>query len=102
MRAPPGRSADSSASISSSSRNGPQRAGTAERSAVAVDDPRAVEVVGRELDANAVTREDADPKPAHLARDVPEHAPITVVVLVAVQCVWVRLGELYSMTYIIF
>jgi hypothetical protein len=35
-----------------------------------VDDPAAVEVVGRDLDAHAVAREDADAVAAHLAGHV--------------------------------
>src|SRR6266516_1452548 len=34
---------------------------------VAVDDPAAVQVVGRQLDSDPVAREDPDPVPAHLA-----------------------------------
>src|SRR6188768_888600 len=40
---------------------------------VAVRDPAAAEVVGRELDLHAVTREDPDVVHPHLARDVCEH-----------------------------
>ena len=39
---------------------------------VAVDDPRAIEVVGRQLDPHAVPGQDADPEAAHLARHVAE------------------------------
>ena len=42
-----------------------------ERSAMPVDDPRAVQVVGGERTAHAVTRQDANPKAAHLAGHVP-------------------------------
>jgi hypothetical protein len=48
------------------------------RSAVSVDDPRAVEIVRRELAAHAVARKDADAKAAHLAGDVPEHDVVVV------------------------
>src|SRR4051794_21721702 len=41
-------------------------------SAMTVDDPRAVEVIGRDLHAHPVTRQDADPEAAHLAGDVAE------------------------------
>src|SRR3954467_4039662 len=37
-----------------------------------VDDPRAVEVVRRDLDAHPIPGQDPDAEPAHLARDVPE------------------------------
>src|SRR5918998_4126678 len=40
---------------------------------MAIDDARALEVVRRQLDADAVAREDADPEAPHLARDVAEH-----------------------------
>jgi hypothetical protein len=40
---------------------------------VAVDDPRAIEVVGRDLHAHSVTGQDADAEAPHLAGDVPEH-----------------------------
>src|SRR3954452_22108638 len=40
---------------------------------MAVDDPRAVEVVGRDLHAHAITGEDADAEAPHLARHVAEH-----------------------------
>jgi hypothetical protein len=39
---------------------------------VPVDDPAAVEVVWRQLDADAVAGKDADPESAHLAGGVPE------------------------------
>src|SRR5204863_3461927 len=48
------------------------------RLAMPVDDPRAVEVVRGQLDPHAVTGQDADPKPPHLARDVPEHHVVVV------------------------
>src|SRR5262245_29712067 len=40
---------------------------------VPVDDPAAVEVVGRELHAHAVAREHADAEAAHLAGEVSKH-----------------------------
>jgi hypothetical protein len=43
-----------------------------------VDDSGTVEIVGRELAANAISGQDANPKAAHLARDVPEHHVIVV------------------------
>src|SRR5947207_318409 len=46
--------------------------------AVAVDDARAVEVVGRELAAHAIAGEDADAKAPHLARDVSEDDVVVV------------------------
>src|SRR5436305_570662 len=46
--------------------------------AVAVDDARAVEIVGRELAAHAITGEDADAKAPHLARDVSEDDVVVV------------------------
>src|SRR5436305_14185195 len=46
--------------------------------AVAIDDARAVEVVGRELAAHAITGEDADAKAPHLARDVSEDDVVVV------------------------
>src|SRR5680860_822557 len=45
---------------------------------VAVGDPAAVEVVGRELDLHPVAREDADVVAAHLARDMAEHLVVVV------------------------
>src|SRR4051794_13891952 len=39
---------------------------------MAVDDPRAIEVVGRDLDPDAIAGEDADAEAPHLARDVAE------------------------------
>src|SRR5450759_2700529 len=74
MRGSPLLSSCSSASISSSSR-------TRVLSAVAVDDPRAVQVVRGELDPYAVAGQDADPEPSHLARDVAENDPVHVVEL---------------------
>src|SRR3954454_90148 len=59
------------ASMSSSSR-------TARRSAGTVDDAGAVEVVGGELDPDAVARGDADAEALHPARDVPEHHVLVV------------------------
>ena len=41
--------------------------------AVAVDDPRAVEIVWRYFDSHAVTGKDADSVAAHLARNVAEN-----------------------------
>src|SRR5581483_11529615 len=64
---PPG-SADSTAAIAS----------IRARSAMPVDDPRAVQVVGRELAAHAVARQDADPEATHLAGHVTEHDVIVV------------------------
>jgi hypothetical protein len=37
-----------------------------------VDDPRAVEVVRRDLDAHPIPRQDPDAEPSHLARDMSE------------------------------
>src|SRR4051794_39552968 len=37
-----------------------------------VDDPRAVEVIRRDLDPHPIPRQDPDAEPPHLARDVPE------------------------------
>src|SRR3954454_14908808 len=45
---------------------------------MSVDDATAIEVVGRQLDADAVSGKDADPEPAHLPRDVPEHDMVVV------------------------
>ena len=45
---------------------------------MAVDDAGSVEVIGRQLDANAVAGEDADPEAAHLAGDVTEDEVIVV------------------------
>ena len=39
----------------------------------AENDPRATQIVGRELDGDLVTRQDADVVHAHLARDVAQH-----------------------------
>src|ERR1700759_2869162 len=64
-------------SISSRSRI----AGVRRWSAVAVDDPRAIEVVRRQLDAYPVTREDPNPKPPHLAGHVAGHDTVHVVEL---------------------
>ena len=47
---------------------------------MSVDDPRAMQVVRRNLDAYAVAGEDADAEPPHLARHVAEHL-VTVVEL---------------------
>jgi hypothetical protein len=52
-----------------------------QRSAVAVDDPGSIEVVRRKFDAYAITREDPDPEPAHLAGDVTKHHSVHVVEL---------------------
>src|SRR5215217_782139 len=41
-------------------------------SSMPVDDPRAVEVVRRDLDAHPIPRQDQDAEAPHLARDVPE------------------------------
>src|SRR6476469_7179162 len=43
-----------------------------------VDDARAVEVVGRQLDADAVAREDADAEAPHLSGHVAEHRVVVV------------------------
>jgi hypothetical protein len=64
-----------------------------QRLAVAVDDPRAVEVVRGELAAHAVTRKDPDAEPAHLPRDVAEH-DVVVVELDAEHRVWQGLDHL--------
>lgn len=61
--------------------------------AVAVDDARAVEIVWRELAADAIAREDADPEASHLARDVPEY-DVVVVELHTEHCVRQRLDYL--------
>src|SRR5579875_1433456 len=53
-------------------------ASISERSAMAVDDARAVEVVGRELAAHAIAGEDANPVAAHLACDMAEDNMIVV------------------------
>src|SRR5688572_27029234 len=45
---------------------------------VAVDDARAIQVVGRQLAAHAVAGEDADAKPTHLAGHVAEHGVAVV------------------------
>jgi hypothetical protein len=58
-----------------------------------VDDPRAMEVVRRNLDAYAVAGEDADAEPPHLARHVAEHL-VTVVELHAEHRVRERLYDL--------
>jgi hypothetical protein len=47
-------------------------------SAVPVDDPGAVEIVGGQLAANAIAGEDPDPEAAHLAGDVAEHDVVVV------------------------
>src|SRR4051794_30398997 len=62
-------------------------------SAVAVDDPRAVEVVGRELHAHAVAGKDADAEAPHLAGDVAEDE-VSVVELDAEHRVRERLHDL--------
>ena len=51
---------------------------TGSRSAVAVDDAPAREIVRRQLDLHAVARQDADVVPAHLARDVGKHLVVVV------------------------
>src|ERR1700712_3428365 len=51
---------------------------TGARSAVAVDDAPAREVVRGQLDLHAIARQDADVMPAHLARDVGQHLVIVV------------------------
>jgi len=57
-------------------------------SPMSVDDPRAVEVVRRNLDAHAVAGEDADAEPSHLAGHVAQHL-VTIVELHAEH----RVGE---------
>jgi hypothetical protein len=49
-----------------------------ERSAMSVDDPRAIQIVGGELAAHPVTGQDANPEAAHLARHVSQHDVIVV------------------------
>src|SRR5436305_3837971 len=46
--------------------------------AVAVDDPRAAQIVRRDLDPDAVARKDADAEAAHLARHVTQHLVVVV------------------------
>jgi hypothetical protein len=46
-----------------------------------VDNPGAVQIVGRELDPDAVAGEDPDPEAPHLAGHVAEHGSIHVVEL---------------------
>src|SRR5205823_371727 len=58
-----------------------------------VDDAAAIEVVRRQLDANAVTRVHANAEPAHLAGGVPEGL-VTVVELDAEHPVPKRLDDL--------
>src|ERR1039457_5148118 len=48
------------------------------RSAMPVDDPRAVEVIRGELTAHAIAGQDSDSEAAHLARHVPEHHMVVV------------------------
>src|ERR1700710_2511174 len=48
------------------------------RSAVAVDDASAREIVRRQLDLHAIARQDTDVMPAHLARDVGQHLVVVV------------------------
>ena len=62
-------------------------------SAVSVDDPCAIEVVRRELAANAITRQDADTEAAHLACDVSED-DMVVVELYTEHCVRQSLDHL--------
>src|SRR6202522_1211061 len=69
-----------SVSISSSSRIPPRLAPPAPLP-VPVDDAGAIEVVRRQLDADAVAREDPDPETSHLAGHVAEHDAIHVVEL---------------------
>src|SRR5688572_19051568 len=61
--------------------------------AVAVDDPRPIEVVGRDLDPDAIPRQDPDPEAPHLARDVTEDL-VTVVQLHPEHRVRERLDDL--------
>jgi hypothetical protein len=48
------------------------------RSAVSVDDPRAVEIVRGELTAHAVARQDANAEAPHLASHMSEHDVVVV------------------------
>src|SRR5690242_18460224 len=56
----------------------PQVAGCSRGLLVAVDDPAALEIVGRELDLHPVAGQDADVVAAHLAGDVREHLELVV------------------------
>ena len=58
-----------------------------------VDDPRAVEIVWRDLDANPIPRQDPDPEAAHLPGDVPEDH-VVVVELHPEHCVRESLDDL--------
>src|ERR1019366_8445961 len=49
-----------------------------ESSAMPVDDPRAVQVVGGELAADAIARKDPDPEAPHLARHMSEHDVVVI------------------------
>src|SRR5206468_174588 len=62
----------------SSASNASMRFRSPRRLPVAVDDPRAIEVVRRQLDPHAIPRQDADPEAAHLARDVAEDYVVVV------------------------
>ena len=59
---------------------------------VAVDDPRAVKVVWRDFNADAVTGKDSNPVAAHLARYVTEHE-VSVVEFDAEHRVWQRFNN---------
>ncbi len=48
---------------------------------MSVDDPGAIQVVGRELDPDTIAGQDPDAEPPHLARHVTEHDAIHVVQL---------------------
>src|SRR5437588_7298952 len=85
--------ADAGARASSAAIASIRERSAAGASAMAVDDPRAVQIVGRELAADAVAREDADAKAPHLARHVSEHN-VTVVELDAKHRVGQRLDHL--------
>src|SRR6478752_1415737 len=62
-------------------------------SAVAVDDPPAVQIVGRQLDLDPVAGQDADPVAPHPARDV-TGGLMAVVELDPEEAVAERLGDL--------
>src|SRR3954470_636147 len=95
-RRPPIRAAHDRPGVTRAARASPRSARTRRaraRSAVPVDDAGAVEVVRRQLDADTVARKDADPEPAHLARNVAEDG-VAVVELHAEHCVRQRLDDL--------
>lgn len=69
---------------------------------VAVDDPRAVKVVRRNLNANAVTGEDSNPVATHLAGYVTEHK-VSVVELHAEHRVRQRLNNVaFELNFLFF